>query len=166
MKDKDESLIQKDRMRYIKNKFSSNLCILAILFDVFYFVSIYKSDVSTYYYNILIGASIVYNLLFMLLAFLSCESVKNYDESKCWMMAVLGILQVVRIFIIPMRAHGTVVSLQNGERLVMENGQFTRCIIYLLASAICLLVGSAVGIQRSRTLKAYLASLGEEKRRD
>ena len=55
----EERAIQRDRMRFIKNSLSSNLAILGILFNVFYFVSIYKSDVDTYYYNILIGASIV-----------------------------------------------------------------------------------------------------------
>ena len=47
MTDQDKS-IKVDRMRYTKNKFSSNLALLAIIFDVFYFVSIYKSDVSNY----------------------------------------------------------------------------------------------------------------------
>ena len=34
MKDQDKAT-RVDRMRYIKNKFSSNMCLLAILFDVF-----------------------------------------------------------------------------------------------------------------------------------
>ena len=58
----EERTIQRDRMRFIKNALSSSLAILGILFDVLYFVSIYQSDVDVYYYNILIGASIVYNL--------------------------------------------------------------------------------------------------------
>ncbi len=58
----EERTIQRDRMRFIKNSLSSSLAILGILFDVLYFVSIYQSDVDVYYYNILIGASIVYNL--------------------------------------------------------------------------------------------------------
>ena len=66
-----------DRMRYIKNKFSANMALLAILFDVFYFVSIYKTDVGSYYYTIMIGASIIYNLVFLLAAFLSSEGVKR-----------------------------------------------------------------------------------------
>ena len=168
MRELDENLIQKDRMRYIKNKFSSNLCIIAILFDVFYFISIYKINIDTSknYYNILIGASIVYNLVFMLFAFLCCESVKNYDEKKCWLMVALGALQVVRIFILPMRYHNQTVTIQSVETAVMGNAQFLRCIIYLLVSGICLLIGAVVGIQKSRTLKAYIATLGEEKRRD
>ena len=64
----NEQQISLDRMRYIKNKASSNLAIFAILFDVLYFVNLYKSDVGTYYYSILIGASIIYNLVFLLAA--------------------------------------------------------------------------------------------------
>ena len=71
----EENRIRRDRMRFIKNSLSSNLALLGILFDVFYFVNIYQSDVDVYYYNILIGASIVYNLIFMLAVFLSSEAV-------------------------------------------------------------------------------------------
>ena len=70
----EDRSIQRDRMRYVKNSLSSTLAIVGILFNVFYFVSIYKSDVDTYYYNILIGASIVYNLVFMLAVFLASDA--------------------------------------------------------------------------------------------
>ena len=59
MTEMDDRTIQRDRMRFIKNTASSSLAILGILFNVFYFVSIYQSDVGTYYYKILIGVSIV-----------------------------------------------------------------------------------------------------------
>ena len=85
MTDQDKQ-IKTDRMRFTKNKFSSNLALVAILFDVFYFVSIYKSDVSTYYYTLVIGASIIYNLAFMLAAFLSSEGVKSYGEKFCYIL--------------------------------------------------------------------------------
>ena len=65
----EDRTIQRDRMRFIKNSLSSNLTYLGILLDVFYFVSIYKSDVGTYYYNYIIGISIVYeNILSRLLS--------------------------------------------------------------------------------------------------
>ena len=65
----EERTIQRDRMRFIKNSLSSSLAILGILFNVFYFVSIYKSDVGSYYYNYIIGISIVYeNILSRLLS--------------------------------------------------------------------------------------------------
>ena len=69
----ENRLIRLDRMRYTKNSLSSSLTYLAILFDVLYFVSIYESDVGNWYYNHVIGISVVYNLLFMLIAFLSSE---------------------------------------------------------------------------------------------
>ena len=69
--------IKLDRMRYTKNTTSSRLALLAIVFDVLFFISIYKSNVGTWYYNILMGASIIYNLVFMLATFLSSESVSQ-----------------------------------------------------------------------------------------
>ena len=81
MAENKDAMIKKDRMRFIKNKMSSNLILLAIVANALYFVSIYRSDVGNYYYKIFIGASIVYNLVFMLTAFLSSEGVKNYNIS-------------------------------------------------------------------------------------
>ena len=165
MTDQDK-LIKVDRMRYTKNKMSSNLAILAILFDVFYFVCIYKSDVGTYYYNILIGGSVIYNLVFMLAVFLASEGVKTYNKKYSYLLIIVGILQFVRIFIIPAKAHAAVVTIAKQERIVMETAQFVRCIIYLCISGACCLVSAVVGLLRSNKLEAYLSTLGEEVRRD
>lgn len=155
----EERQIQTDRMRFTKNKLSANLALLAILFDVFYFVSIYKSDVGSYYYNILTGASIVYNLLFMLAVFLSSEGVKNYKAGYSWLLAAVGILQFVRIFILPMRAHGAIAVIGGVETVVMGDGQFYRLIVCLVASAVCLLASAAVNYKKCRVLKAYMNTL-------
>lgn len=156
----EDRSIQRDRMRYVKNSLSSMLAIVGILFNVFYFVSIYKSDVDTWYYNILIGASIVYNLVFMLAVFLASEGVKNYKKNYSYVLAVVGVLQIVRIFIIPMRAHAAE-TLVNGETvMVMQDGQFYRVVIYLAASAICLIASAAVNMIRCRELSEHLKTLG------
>ena len=94
----EDRAIQRDRMRFIKNSLSANLALLGILFNVFYFISICKADVGTWYYTILIGASIVYNLVFMLAVFLSSEGVKNYKQGYSYLLAALGVFQIVRIF--------------------------------------------------------------------
>ena len=65
----DDKYVRVDRMRYEKNKLSSTLAILSIVLNALFFVSIYKSDVGVWYYSILVGASIVYNLLFMMIVF-------------------------------------------------------------------------------------------------
>ena len=155
----EEKTTRLDRMRYTKNTLASGLALLAILFDVFYFISIYESNVGSWYYNILLGASILYNLVFMLAAFLSSEGIKNYKIGYSYVMIVLGILQVVRIFIYPMRAHAATVMIQQQEVIVMEPRQFVFCVIWLLASAACLIAGAVIGMIRSRQLQAHIASL-------
>lgn len=152
----EEILIKKDRMRFIKNKLPANLAILAIVFDVFYFVSIYQSDLRDYYYTITIGGSIVYNLVFMLAAFLSSEGIKNYKESYSILLTALGIGQIVRIFILPMQAHATELK-KIGK--VMADGQFYFVVVCLVLSAACLLAAAVVGYTRSRALHTYEASL-------
>ena len=151
----DDRSVQLDRMRYTKNTASSRLALLAIVFDVLFFISIYKSDVGTYYYTATIGASIIYNLVFLLAAFLCSEGVKRYQTVYSWVMIVLGILQIVRIFIIPADAHRTLV---NGEA-VMGNGQFIFTVICLALSAVCLFAGAVINLKKSRDLSAHLASL-------
>lgn len=152
----EELLIKKDRMRFIKNKLPANLALLAILFDVFYFVSIYQSDVRDYYYTIMIGASILYNLVFMLACFLSSEGIKNYKLGYAWLLAGLGIGQIVRIFVLPAQAHAT--ELKKVGR-VMADGQYTFVVVCLVVSAVCCLAAALIGGYRSVMLKQYQATL-------
>ncbi len=161
MTTQDEKLIARDRMRYIKNTQSANLCYLGILFNVLYFVNIYKSDVGTYYYNVLIGVSIVYNLLFLLAAFLASESVKSYVKNYSYALFFLGIMQFVRILIIPMRAHGATTIVNNETVKVMGNGQFFTCVIYLVISGLALLAAGYINLKKSNELTAHLKEIGE-----
>lgn len=151
----EELLTRTDRMRYTKNTASSRLALLAIVFDILFFISIYKSDVGTYYYTIVVGGSIIYNLVFLLAAFLCSEGVKNYKPSYSWALIVLGIIQILRIFIIPADAHRTMV---NGAP-VMGDAQFIRVVVYLAASAVCLFASAAINLKKSRVLAKYTASL-------
>lgn len=154
--------IKLDRMRYAKNSFSSRLTYLAILFNVLYFVSIYESDVGSWYYSLLIGGSIVYNLVFMLVTFLASEGVKNYKISYSWLLLAAGVGQVVRIFILPMQAYKATVTISKVTYPVMELPQLIWVIICLAVSALCCFAAGAVGVYRSRTLAAYNASLEEK----
>ena len=155
----DERTTRLDRMRFTKNTTSANLALLAIIFNVCFFISIYESDVGSWYYTILVGGSILYNLIFMLAAFLSSEGIKNYKIGYSYLMIVLGIIQIVRIFIYPVKAHNAVVTIQEQAVTVMGGGQFARTVLYLVLSAACLFVGAVVGIIRSRALAGHLATL-------
>lgn len=159
----EERIIKLDRLRYTKNTASSRLVYLAILLDVFFFVSIYKSDVGSYYYNILIGASILYNLIFMLAAFLASEGVKNYKKGYTWLLMALGAIQVARIFIIPVQAHAATITIKKVSYQVMENGQFIRVALYLALSALCLFAAAVINLQKSNALASHIASLEGQK---
>ena len=158
----NEQTVRLDRMRYTKNTTSSRLAILAIVFDVFYFVSIYKTNVD-FYYNILMGASILYNLIFMLAAFLASEGVKNYKQGFSYVLCVMGIIQIARIFILPAKAHATTVTVGATEMLAMSDGQFVRVAFYLVASAVCLFAAAVVNLNKSRALSAHIAGLEGQK---
>lgn len=154
--------IRMDRMRYVKNTSSSRLCYLAILLNVLYFISIYKSDVGSWYYQILVGGSIVYNLLFMLMTFLASEGVKNYQKKYSWMLIALGILQIVRIFILPTQAHQAMVKIGNEEVTVMQDAQYIRCIIYLAGSAASLIASALINQRKSIALENHIGKIGKE----
>ena len=152
-----ETSVKLDRMRFTKNTTSSRLALLAIVFDVLFFISVYKSDVDTWYYTILIGASIIYNLVFLLAAFLASEGVKNYKQSYSWLLLALAAGQIIRIFILPMQAHTTEI----GGAPVMGDGQFIFLVICLVCSAVCLAAAAVINWQKSKALSAHIASLSK-----
>lgn len=156
---RDAKIIKKDRMRFSKNTTSSTLAIIAIVFNVLYFVSIYSSDINQYYYNYTIGFSVVYNLLFLLFTFLCSEGIKNYKNSYAFGVIALGLLQIVRIFYIPMRAHSTIESIDGVEQLVMGDGQFVYVVILLVLSCIAAVASGIVGIYKTTVLRAYVKSI-------
>ena len=158
----DPKQVKLDRMRYAKNALSSRLTYLAILFNVLYFVSIYESDVGSWYYSITIGASVVYNLVFMLMTFLASEGVKNYKMGYSVLLVAAGALQIGRIFYLPLQAYKATVTISKVTYPVMEIPQLTWVIICLGLSATCCLAAGFIGLHRSRTLAAYNASLNEQ----
>ena len=155
----DVQTIKKDRLRYTKDSFSSTMAILAIVFDCLFFVSIYQSDVGNFYYTWLIGVSIIYNLVFLLAAFLASESVKNRKSGYSGILVVLGVLQIVRIFILPAKAHGAVVVINGVEKIVMENGQYLYCVACLAISAVCCIVAALVSARNNKILADYMKTI-------
>ena len=155
----DVQTIKKDRMRYTKDSFSSTLLILSIVFDCLFFVSIYQSDVGNYYYNWMIGVSIVYNLVFLLAAFLASESVKNRKDGYTAIIVVLGIIQIARIFILPVKAHVATALVNGVEVAVMGNGQYMYVVGCLVASAVCCFVAAVTSAKNNKILADYMASI-------
>lgn len=156
----EQRRISLDRMRYTKNTLSSSLALCAIVFNVLYFVSVYESDVGSWYYSMLIGASIVYNLLFMLMAFLASEGIKSYRIGYAYLLLGIGVGQIARIFILPMTAYRATIAINKVTYQVMEGPQFIFVVLCLILSAVCCLAGGVIGVSRSRKLAAYNATLG------
>jgi hypothetical protein len=155
----DDKYVRVDRMRYEKNKLSSTLAILAIVWNALFFVSIYKSDVGVWYYSILVGASIVYNLLFMMIVFLISEGSKSYKINYSYVAIVVGALQFVRIFIYPRLAHAAQTQATGEIVQVMKTPQYVRVVVYLVASGICLIASAVIGIQKCNALKKHMGQM-------
>lgn len=155
----EDLLIQRDRMRYTKDSLSANLILLAIVLDCLYFVAIYQTDVGSYYYNWVIGASIVYNLLFLLSAFLASEGVKNRKTGYTWLLVGLGVMQVVRIFYLPTRAHAALVSVNGVDTPAMGNGKYLFSIVCLAVSAVCCIFAAFNSYRNNKALAEYMRSL-------
>ncbi len=160
------TLIKRDRLRFTKNGLSAGLTYLAIVLDCLYYVSIYGSNKGNYYYNWLMGVSVVYNLLFLLFSFLASEGVKEYKMGYSYLLMALGLGQIARIFIYPMRAHSATLSTTTttdgvasvGE-LVMGNGQFIYCIVLLVGSAALCVLAGVIGMIKSATRAAHIAEI-------
>ncbi len=160
----NDTLIKKDRLRYTKNKLSANLTYLAIVFNTLYFICLYSSDIKrqyigSNYYVWMVGISVLYNLVFMLISFLCSEGVKSYNIKHGFTLLIVGAAQIARIFIWPVELHSTVAVGPSGEELVMQDGQFLRCIIYLLASAALCIIAGVVAVIKTTTLRSYEAEL-------
>lgn len=161
----EEKFITRDRMRFIKNKPSANLAYLAILLNVIYFVAIYQTN-NSYYYRWIIGISVIYNLVFLLAAFLSSEAVKNYQKTYSYIEIVLGAIQIVRIFILPLPALRAVETHEDGAVVsanALSSGKFTLCLVCLIASAVCLVASAVINLIKCGELSAHLKQLEEQK---
>lgn len=158
----EEITISTDRMRFTKDTLSANAVLLAIVLDCLYFVSIYQSDVSTWYYNWIIGASIIFNLLFLLTAFLVSEGVKNRKTGYTLTLLVLGVLQAIRIFYLPAKAHASVVVIAGVETAVMEGGQYWFTVICLAVSAACCIFAAINSYRNNRKLAAHMQTIEEK----
>ena len=179
---------KKDLLRYKKNSSAALLTYLAIIFDALYFISIYSTDygsvrnanATVVFYQWIIGISVVYNLLFLLAAFLSSEGVKNYKYGYSFLLFAMGVGQIARIFIIPVLARfGSLENMfqyglfgevpesiaaafleETGRTVpVMEQGQFIYVCGCLIASAAFCIISAVVAMIKSTTLKNYLAEL-------
>ena len=134
------------------------------------------SDVGTYYYTWQIGLSVLYNLVYMLATFLSSEGVKNYKIGYSYVLMIVGLLQIVRVFYIPLSARNTTDPTLTADVIadltakgssvptVMDNLQFLLCAGFLVASAALMIFAGVIAFIKTTTLTKYQAELDKKSR--
>lgn len=140
-----------DRRKYKGDSLPYLLVMLGLVFDVFYFVCVYKLNDGAFYQPI-IGASVIYNLLFLLAVFLCAENLKNYKWKFSVAIIAIGLLQIVRMFVIPPMTEQITSSQYTQEQI---SAAHLRMIIYLACSCGLLVVGSVISIINSLSLQKY-----------
>ena len=86
---------------------------------------------------------------------------KNRRPGFHFILCGLGAGQIVRIFILPMQAHAATVKLSGVEQTVMQDGQFIRVIVYLVASAVCCVAAGIWSYNQDKKLADYMKTLAE-----
>lgn len=156
-----------DRMRYTKDKRSANMILLAIVFNVLYYVSIYQQDHPVVkpispdypYYSWVIGASIIVNLLFLLIGFLCSEGVKGRKKGYSGILLFLGVLQIGRIFYLPAKAKVATYT-NNGEVFrVMTDKQYIFAVVMLALSGLLCLGAAVNSYLNNKKLDNYMKSI-------
>lgn len=156
-----------DRMRYTKDKRSANMILLAIVFNVLYYVSIYQQDHPVVkpispdypYYSWVIGASIIVNLLFLLIGFLCSEGVKGRKKGYSGILLFLGVLQIGRIFYLPAKAKVATYT-NNGEVFrVMTDKQYIFAVVMLALSGLLCLGAAVDSYLNNKKLDNYMKSI-------
>ena len=161
-------LLQRDTLRYKKNSLPANLALLALLFNCLYFCLLYAfknavlSDGSaTWFSSILIGASVILTLVMLLTNFLASEGIKGYKKHFCIVLLVLALIQIARIFIYPLYVlqHGeftvTYFWIRNSSNIFLG----IVLIIWLCASAACLIASAVIGFINCTKLENHLAAI-------
>lgn len=134
-----------DKMKYKKDSLSFALAILGLIANVLYFFNLYKNN-DNFYYTYLMGISVIYNLIFMLIVFLSAEEVKAYNRKFSYVLFALGLIQFFRIFFYP--------KLATNKEALSDNAYLTLT-IYLIISGLFLILAAARSFWKSTLLKLY-----------
>ena len=153
-------VIKDDIQRYKKNKFASNLALLGIVFCCAYFIVLYAQvNNGQFYYKWPIAIDVIYNLFFLLFVFLFSEQTKNYDRKLFWLQMVFGVMQIVRIFWLPLAGVSETLYpkladvVYNGK--ILSSGAFLSMVIFLAGSGACVLASGVIGFIRAKSLENF-----------
>lgn len=164
----NKKILENDILRYKTNKLPATLALLGLVFNCLYFTllygfkTVYVSDgVTTNFVRIEIGISVILSLVTLLVTFLSSEGIKGYNKKYVIVLLVIAAFQILRIFGYPLY------GLQNDLltipyfwiRPTTSTFEFIMMLIWLLASAGCLIASAVLGYIRCVQLEKHVAAI-------
>lgn len=163
-KTENQKIIDNDILVYKPNKLASTLCILGLVFNCLYFMLLYGMKTSvdavtnetTKFVSIEIGLSVILTLFTLLLTFLSSQGIKAYNKKYSIVLLVLAAVQIFRIFGYPV--YGYKNNYLNWNYFFIDNNStviFVFMLVYLIASAGCLIASAIVGYIRAARLEHH-----------
>lgn len=167
-------VIANDVMRYGKNKLAANLSLLGIAFNCLYLMFMYKQvcgDIKALFndgspvYSYIMGASVIINLIMLLVTFLSSERVKGYDKRFSIVLWVLAAIQIVRIFIYPLTTYLTPlkVGISGNYNYIFEIDTLILLVVFLVLSAASLIAAGVIGFTKATRLEKFVKEVNEGK---
>lgn len=135
-----------DKRKYKTDSLSYTLTILGLLANVFYFITLYRNNYN-FYYSYKMGISVLYNLIFMLLVFLSAEEIKYYKRPYSFLLCLIGLGQFARVFYYPKQAF---------DAGALPANSYLAIRIYLIISAVLLISAAIISFINSTILKRYI----------
>lgn len=154
--------LRTDIMRYKKNSASFWLCILAICFDVAMFLIIYKD--ANCVPNWALGIDLLINIIMILAFFLTAEKTKAYTLNGGYTAYVLGVIQIARIFWIPLTYFIEWVNRQgeiaanpdaNLSSIGLSSTKFIWCVALLIASAVASIIAGYICNAKHKRLEEH-----------
>ena len=153
-------VIKDDIQRYKKNKLAANLALLGLVSCCAYFVVLYAQVKNgSYYYKWPIALDVIYNLFFLLFVFLFSEQVKNYNRKLFWLQMFFGVMQIVRIFWLPLAgiaetAYPKLAGIAYNPD-VLSYSAFMCMVVFLAFSGACVIASGVLGLIRSKSLENF-----------
>lgn len=168
-----QNIINTDIYRYKRNKLAANLALLGLFINCLYFMLFYGINFDSYA-TMLIGGSVLVNLIVLLVTFLASEGVKVYNKNYSYVLLVLAVVQIVRIFIYPLdiASGGSVLNIATSFSSMRiryfgitytgnTGGVSAILIVYLVLSAACLLASAVIGYIRAVQLEKFNKDLAQ-----
>ena len=161
----NQEIINSDIMRYKTNKLPASLALLGIVFSCLYFCLLYAYKTS-FFSMWKIGISVILTLVLLLVTFLSSEGIKAYNKKFSIVLLVLAVVQIIRMFGLPLEALNYDKGLEAtdvhafGELRyfgvdLSSAASYTLLILWLAASAACLVAAAVIGYINSTRLEAF-----------